>query len=273
MRSLSIVTETSRPTAKATAWSPGHRMPVGRRCPRSSDRRPARPARHVIAGTHLSGLHLSGPPSAAAVREGSLPDRGTGRTREPRGRTVELAGSRTRAPGTGRREGDDLPTKGSTGRKDQTGDGLIDEIESFLAGNACGPTSTLGLPVPAWANINWLAHGETGGPPGAGPVGVRTRAPGGDLGVGGQHRGPRASRSGPGRIRSSSGCSAIAWSPSSWPCWSGEIGASCRPASSPSAYPGCGRIPWPGTPPEPAPPPPIRPDRRSSPSSPARSVR
>ena len=45
-------------------------------------------------------------------------------------------------------------------RRDQTGEGLIDEIESFLAGNALRSYVDSGLPVPPWANINWLAHGE-----------------------------------------------------------------------------------------------------------------
>jgi len=45
-------------------------------------------------------------------------------------------------------------------RREETGDGLVDEIESFLAGNAVRPYLDSGLPVPAWANLNWLAHGR-----------------------------------------------------------------------------------------------------------------
>jgi hypothetical protein len=45
-------------------------------------------------------------------------------------------------------------------RRDQTGDGLVEEIESFLTGNALRSYVASGLPVPTWANINWLAHGE-----------------------------------------------------------------------------------------------------------------
>jgi hypothetical protein len=46
-------------------------------------------------------------------------------------------------------------------RRDEAGDGLIEEIESFLAGYALRSYLDLGLAVPAWANINWLAHGRT----------------------------------------------------------------------------------------------------------------
>jgi hypothetical protein len=45
-------------------------------------------------------------------------------------------------------------------RRNEAVDGLVGEIESFLAGNALRSYLDSGLAVPAWANVNWLAHGR-----------------------------------------------------------------------------------------------------------------
>jgi hypothetical protein len=51
-----------------------------------------------------------------------------------------------------------LRRRGNKGRR--AGKRLIDEVESFLAGRALDRYRSTGATPPAWAEINWLAHGE-----------------------------------------------------------------------------------------------------------------